>query len=229
MSSRSATVRASTDSGGSAAASSRAAGCSSPAITRLTSVPPWAAIGVVSELKGLALLLDGEGVEPTLGLTGAAPSPRPLGLTWRRGAGARPAADARVPLVEQRVIRHPVFPDVAPHVRPTPMRQRKHFHDRSALDLVILDDLRRRARGRLILSHRADPRIEPGDRSGERLDLANRAAAVRVRLVQRTRVGQGFQVDDVEAVALGEALFERVRLGEMERGVEERTGTVRSM
>src|SRR5256886_5647871 len=55
-----------------------------------------------------------------------------------------------ISLVEQRVIRHAVFPDVAPHVRPTPMRQRKHFHDRPAVDLVILDDLRRRAGGRLI-------------------------------------------------------------------------------
>src|SRR5216683_5638297 len=220
MSSRSATVRASTATDGSAAASSSAAGCSSPAITRLTSVPPWAAIGVVSKLKGLALLLDGEGVEPTLGLTGAAPPSRALGLAGRRGAGARPAADARVTLVEQRVIRHAVFPDVAPHVRATPVRQRKHFDDRAALDLVILDDLGRRAAGGLILPHRADPGVEPGDRPRERLDLANRAAAVRVRLVQRTRVGQGFHVHNTEAVALGEPLFERVRLGEMEGGVE---------
>src|SRR5206468_9074896 len=87
-------------------------------------------------------------------------------------------------------------------------------------DLVILDDLRRRASGRLILSHRADPGIEPGDRAGERLDLANRAAAVRVCLVQRTRVGQGLHVHDIEAVALCEPLFERVRLGEMEGRVE---------
>src|SRR5437879_8377872 len=189
MSSRSATVRASTDSDGSAAASSRAAACSSPATTRLTSVPPCAAIGVVSELKGLALLLDGEGLEPALGLTGAAPPPRALGLARRRGAGARPATDARVTPVEQRVIRHAVFPDVAPHVRPTPMRQGKHFHDRPAVDLVILDDLRRRAGGRLIPSHRADPGIEPGDRSRERLALAHCAASVPVWLGTPTRVG----------------------------------------
>ena len=44
------TVRESTVRDGSAAARSSAAGCSSPAITRLTSVPPCAAIGVVSEL-----------------------------------------------------------------------------------------------------------------------------------------------------------------------------------
>jgi len=32
---------------------------------------------------------------------------------------------------------------------------------RSAVDLVILDELRRRAAGRLVLAHRADPGIEP--------------------------------------------------------------------
>src|SRR6266581_5727469 len=101
------------------------------------------------------------------------------------------------------------------------MREWKHFHHRPAVELVILDDLRRRAGGRLILSHRADPGIEPGDRPRERLDLANGAAAVRVRLVQRTWVGQGLELYEIEAVPLGELLFERVRLGEMEAGVEE--------
>src|SRR2546425_9522512 len=108
----------------------------------------------------LDLLLDGEGVEPALGLTGAAPPPRALGLAGHRGSGAWPATDARVTLVEQWVIRHAVFPDVAPHVRPTPVRQGEHLHDRSAVDLVILDELRRRAAGRLVLAHRADPGIE---------------------------------------------------------------------
>src|SRR5947208_1446870 len=135
MSSRSATVRASTVTAGSAAARSSAAGCSSPAITRLTSVPPCAAIGVVSELTGLGLLLDGEGVEPALGLAGATPPPRALGFAGCRGSGARPAADARVTLVEQWVIRHAVSPDVAPHVRPGPMREGKHFHHRPAVEL----------------------------------------------------------------------------------------------
>src|SRR5438128_11251202 len=127
------------------------------------------------------LTLQGKRVQAALGLAAAAPPPRPLGLAGGGGAGAWPAADARVALVEQRVIRHAVFPDVAPYVRPTPARQRKHFHDRPAVDLVILDDLRRRASGRLVLAHRADPGIEPGDRPRERFDLANRAAAVRVR------------------------------------------------
>src|SRR5437763_15961940 len=117
MSPRPATVRAPTVTAGSAAARSSAAGCSSPAITRLTSVPPCAAIGVVSELTGLGLLLDGEGVEPALGLAGATPPPRALGFAGCRGSGARPAADARVTLVEQWVIRHAVFPDVAPQDR----------------------------------------------------------------------------------------------------------------
>src|SRR4030081_1127697 len=146
MSSRSATVRGSTVTDGREAASSSAAGCSSPAITRLTSVPPCAAIGVVSEVTALPLLLDGERVQAALGLSGAAPPPRALGLAGRRRAGARPAPDARVTLVEQRVIGHAVLSDVAPHVRSTPVSQRKHFHDRATTELVVLDELRRRAR-----------------------------------------------------------------------------------
>src|SRR5207247_6909662 len=117
----------------------------------------------------------------------AAPPPRALGFAGCRGSGARPATDARVTLVEQWVIRHAVFPDVAPHVRPTPVRQGKHFHDPPAIDFVILDDLRRRASGRLVLSHRADPGIEPGDRPRERFDLAHGPAALRRGYGQRTR------------------------------------------
>src|SRR5438552_13884592 len=210
MSSRSATVRESSVRDGSAAASSRAAARSSPAITRLTSVPPCGGIVVMSPLTAhLSLLtLYGERVQAALGLAGAAPPARALRFAGGGGAGARPTPDARVALIEQRVVWDAVFPEVAPHVRPTPVRQRKHFHDRPAIDLVILDDFRRQATGGLILSHGADPGIEPRDRPRERLDLANGAAAVRVGLVQRTRVGQGLHVHDIEAVALGEPLLE---------------------
>src|SRR6266480_7938784 len=221
MSSRSATVRESTVSDGSAAASSSAAWCSSPAITRLTSVPPCGAIGVVSELTALPPLLDGEGVQAALGLAAAAPPPRPLGLAGGGGAGARPAADARVALVEQRVIGHAVFPDVAPHVRSTPVHQRKHLHDRPAVDLVQLGERRRCAAGGLILPHGADPGVESDKGPFEWLDLADEATAVRIGLVERTRIGQRLELDEIEAVPLGEPLLERVRLGEMEPGVEE--------
>src|SRR6266480_3417240 len=187
MSSRSATVRRSTVRDGSAAASSRAAGCSSPAITRLTSVPPCGGIVVMAPLTAhLSLLtLYGKRVQPALELPGAAPPPRPLGLAGGGGAGARPAPDARVALVEQRVIGHAVFPDVAPHVGSTPVSQREHLHDQPAIHLVLLDELDRRAGGGLVLPHRADPGVEPDKGPLERLDLADEAAAVRVRSVQR--------------------------------------------
>src|SRR6184192_3396013 len=223
MSSRSATVRRSTVRDGSAAASSRAAGCSSPAITRLTSVPPCGAMVSMSPLTThLSLLtLYGERVQPALELPGAAPPARALGFAGGGGAGARPTPDARVALIEQRVVWDAVFPDVAPHVRPTPVRQRKRFHDRPVIDFVILDDFRRQATGGLILPHRADPRVEADHGARQGLDLANEAAAVRVRRVERARVGQRLELDEIEAVALGEPLLERVRLGEMEPGVEE--------
>src|SRR2546425_13317213 len=76
------------------------------------------------------LMLPGNRVQAALGLAAAAPPPRPLGLAGGGGAGARPAADARVALVEQRVIGHAVFPDVAPYVRSTPVRQRKRSEER---------------------------------------------------------------------------------------------------
>src|SRR6266576_4647865 len=223
MSSRSATVRGSSTMDGDRAARSSSLGRSASSTNRCTRGPPCGGMVVVSPLTAhLSLLtLYGESVQPALGLAAAAPPPRPLGLAGGGGAGARPAADARVALVEQRVIRHAVFPDVAPHVRSTPVRQRKHFHDRPAVDLVQLDERRRCAAGGLILPHGADPGVESDKGPLEWLDLADEAAAVRIGLVERTRIGQRLELDEIEAVPLGEPLLERVRLGEMEPGVEE--------
>src|SRR2546429_3601304 len=178
MSSRSATVRESSVRDGSAAASSRAAARSSPAITRLTNVPPCGGIVVMSPLTAhLSLLtLYGERVQAALGLARAAPPPRALRFAGGRRAGARPTPDARVALIEQRGVWDGGFPGVAPHGRPTPVRQRKHFRDRPAIDFVILDDLRGRATGGLILPHRADPRVEAdhgADRKSTRLNSSH--------------------------------------------------------
>jgi len=67
-----------------------------------------------------------------------APHARPHRAPW---GGYTATADARVTLVEAAGDTARRFHDVAPHVRPAPVRQRKHFHDRSAIDLVILDEL----------------------------------------------------------------------------------------
>src|SRR6266705_7216197 len=92
-----------------------------------------------------------EGVEPALPFGRAAPAPGPLGLAGSRGAGARPAPDARVTLIEQRVVGGLVLPDVTPHVRPAPMGERKHLDEGAAGDLVVFDYLGRRSRVGLIL------------------------------------------------------------------------------
>src|SRR5205823_14694288 len=76
------------------------------------------------------LTLHGERVEPALGLSRAAPAPGALQRARGRGAGARPASDARVAPIEQRVIGNAVLSDVAPHVSPAPVREREHFQDR---------------------------------------------------------------------------------------------------
>src|SRR5205823_9825483 len=105
----------------------------------------------------------GERVESALSLAAAAPPPRALGFAGRSGPGAGPAADARVALVEQRVVRDAVFADVAPHVGPAPPRQGKHLDDRPASDLVVLEQLGGPTGVGLVLSHGADPGVERDD------------------------------------------------------------------
>src|SRR5437763_16662500 len=170
------------------------------------------------------LTLQGEGVEPALGLARAAPAPGALGLARGRGAGARPAPDARVTPIEQRVVRDAVLADVAPHVSTAPVREREHFQDRPPGDLVVLEQLRRRPRGGLVLPHGADPGVEGCEGPLEGLDLANPAATVRVRPVEGTGVGERPELDEIETVLLSEPLLEGVRLREMESRVEEEHG-----
>src|SRR5437870_2679931 len=168
--------------------------------------------------------LSGERVEPAFGLAAAAPPPGALRLARRGGSGARPAADARVALVEQRVVWHRVLPDVAPHVGPAPVRQRKDFHDRPTADLVVLHQLRGPTGAGLVLPHGADPGVERDDGALQGLDLAKKAAAVRIGLIEGTRVGERRELHEIEPVALGEAPLEFVSLAEVEPGIQKNHG-----
>src|SRR6266513_6108638 len=154
---RSATPRRSRVREGSRDACDSAARRSSPSSTRCTSTPPCCGIVVMLPLTSHLSRFAGERVQPAFGLAAAAPSPRPLGLAGRGGPGARPAADARVALVEQRVVGNAVFADVAPHVGPAPPSEREDFDDGVAVHLVVLDQLGAPTGGGLVLSHRADP------------------------------------------------------------------------
>src|SRR5437762_650412 len=170
--------------------------------------------------KPLARRLSGERVQPAFGLATAAPPSRPLGLAGRGGPGARPATDARVTLVEQRVVGNAVLADVAPHVGPAPPGEREDFDDGVAVHLVVLDQLGGPTGVGLVLPHRADPGVVCDDGTLERLDLSNKAAAVGIGLVQRAGVGERRELYEIETVALGEASLELVRLAEVEPRVQ---------
>src|SRR3989440_932055 len=226
---RSATPRASRVRDGSPDARDKAVRRSSPSSTRCTSTPPCGGIVVMLPITSHLSLLTfishfsrfmGEGVESAFGLAAAAPPPRPLGLAGRGGPGARPATDARVALVEQRVVGNAVVADVAPHVGPAPPGEREDFDDGVAVHLVVLDQLGGPTGVRLVLPHRADPGVVCDDGALERFDLSDKAAAVRVGLVQRAGVGERGELYEIESVALGESSLELVGLAEVEPRVQ---------
>src|SRR5437763_7335870 len=218
---RSATPRRSRVRRGSPAARDRAARLSSPSSTRCTSTPPCGGIVVMLPITSHLSRFAGERVQPAFGLAAAAPPPSALGLARRGGPGARPAADARVALVEQGVVWHGVLPDVAPHVGPAPPGEREDFDDGVAVDLVVLDRLRGPTGGGLVLPHGADPGVVCDDGALQGLDLAKKTAAVRIGLIQGTRIGERRELHQIEPVALGEAPLEFVGLAEVEPGVQE--------
>src|ERR1051325_2551565 len=167
--------------------------------------------------------LLGKRVQPAFRLP-PAPPPGALGLARRGGSGARPAPDARVALVEQGVVWHRVLADVAPHVVPAPVRQRKDFHDRPTADLVVLDQLRGPTGGGLVLTYGAAPGVERDDGALAPRDFPEEAAAVGVSLVQGTRIRERRELHQIEPVALGEAPLEFVGLAEVEPGIQKNYG-----
>src|SRR3990172_9174579 len=149
------------------------------------------------------------------------PPPGALRLARHGGASAGPAADAGVALVEQRMVQHVVLADVAPYIRPAPVRQREHLGDTAPRDGVVLDHIGGRAAGRLILPDAADPGVVTHDGALQRLDLADPAAAIRIGLIQRTGVRGRPQLHEVETVVAGETVLERERFGKVKTGLEE--------
>src|SRR5262249_16160631 len=73
-----------------------------------------------------ALVLDD--VQPALLPGRAGPAPRPLVLAVAARPRARPAADARVTAVVQRVVGHAVLGDERPHVQLGPAQERVDLH-----------------------------------------------------------------------------------------------------
>src|SRR5439155_16924652 len=124
-------------------------------------------------------------VDAALELVAPGPAPRALVLARLDGTRARDAADRRVARVVQRVVRNLVDVDVRLDALRVPVDERLHLPD--AVALRPLDLLRVRARRRLLPADAGDPRVEAVERTLERLDLADVAAAVRLGLPQPVR------------------------------------------
>src|SRR5262249_35127023 len=121
-------------------------------------------------------------MQPALGLVEHRPAARPRILTRRGTPGARPAADRRVPLPQQRVDRNVVPGDIPVHVGLRPRRQWRDLHLAAAG--VVPHDRRVGARRRLVAAKPGRPGVVPGQAALEWLDLAQVAALVRGTGVQ---------------------------------------------
>src|SRR3954454_7456740 len=94
-------------------------------------------------------------MQPALGLGAPAPAAGAFVLAERDGPRAGPAADAGISLVVQRVIRHVVLGDEAPHLLLRPVRQGTDFHE--AEFFVPANDRDMRSIGTLVAADRAGP------------------------------------------------------------------------
>src|SRR5688500_10936462 len=109
-------------------------------------------------------------VQAALELLGAGPPP----LATRARLRARRAADRRVALVVQRVVRQPAVGDRLPQVLLGPRGERVVLRDPSLV--VVLDELGVGARGRLLATDAGDPALRARERPLERGDLLRAAA-----------------------------------------------------
>ena len=110
-----------------------------------------------------------------VGLLLPPPAAGALGLAGQDRTRARRAADRRVPVVEQLVVRDLVLADVVPDLVELPVGHRVQLHDAAvvAVDLDLRDVL---ARLPLLAAEARDPRVERGELALQRLDLADLAA-----------------------------------------------------
>src|SRR5919201_3998681 len=127
-------------------------------------------------------LLDQRGVDvdAALELVRAGPAAGPLVLAADDRARARHAADRGIALVVQRVVGNLVDVEVGLNALRVPVDDVLHLPD--VVPFRPLELLRVRARDGLLAADAGDPRVVRLQRTLERLDLADGAAPVRLRL-----------------------------------------------
>src|SRR3954451_6919509 len=103
------------------------------------------------------------------------PAAGAIGFSRLDGARARSAADRRVALVVQRVVRHDVRAHVVPDFVLRPLGERIELDDRAVV-VVDLDLADVRARRPLVAAQSGDPRVESVQHLRQRLHLADVAA-----------------------------------------------------
>src|SRR5712692_6596153 len=121
-------------------------------------------------------------MEAALELVRAGPATRALLFVGTRRPRARDAADRAVAGVVQRVVRDLVHVDVRIEALRVPVDERVDLPDAVAVRPLHLR--RRRAARRLLTPDARDPRVVRLERTQQRLDLADVAAAVGVALPQ---------------------------------------------
>src|SRR5262249_45704756 len=112
--------------------------------------------------------------------------PGPPALAARAGQRAVRTADRRVAVVVQLVVRQLALVDIVPAALVVPVGERVRLPQ--LVRLVPADLGRVGARRRLVATQAGDPRVEIGERTGERLDLAKRAAERRIALPELVAV-----------------------------------------
>src|SRR4029434_11009957 len=157
-------------------------------------------------------------MNPALHLLLSIPSSAAFVRPGHHAASARDASDAGVTVVVKRVVWQFVSHDVIPDLAARPGGQRIDLDQ--AVSRVPLDYADVGARRRLIAPERGDPGVVAFERRGQRLDLANAAAEVRVAFVKALAVNPvllvnaqpGAALDDVQSVARLQFLFQLIGL-----------------
>src|SRR5687768_12394268 len=122
-------------------------------------------------------------MQPALGLGKSAPAARAFVLAQHDRPRARPAADARIALIVERVVGNVVLRNQTPHFLLRPIRERADFYQLKLL--VPAHDGRLRAVGALIAANRARPRMHAQDGLVQHFDLPIEAALVGIRFIER--------------------------------------------